>query len=150
MVKAVRQPSPQQESVEIVSAIKDRVPVASLWSAHTEAPETEAHPAGAVDLLRMRVAALRGEDRDSAVAMSDGDGEMLGLLSRFFFGGGDAASPRAVWNPFRRTIVPRPSPYCRGSLLVVSTVEFHCASTGEFHWFDQEECRSRCHVHEYA
>ena len=38
----------------------------------------------------------------------------------------------------------RPSPYCRGSLLVTSTSEFHCGKS----WFDQGACRFHwCHVH---
>ena len=41
-------------------------PVAPQWSASEKAPGAEAHPAGALELLRMRVAALRAdEDRAS-------------------------------------------------------------------------------------
>ena len=85
-LEAVRQSSPRQESVETVSATKDRVPLRRSGAPAKQRRGAEAHPAGAVELLRMRVAALRaGEERasqDSEVAMSNGHGDMPVLLSR--------------------------------------------------------------------
>ena len=54
------QSSPRQESVETVSVTKDRVPLRRSGAPAKKRPEAEAHPAGAVHFLRMRVASPRG------------------------------------------------------------------------------------------
>ena len=84
-LEAVRQSSPRQESVETVSVNEDRVPLRCSGAPAKKRRRTETCPAGAVDLFRMRVAAPRrrgASPQDSEVAMSNGHGEMLGLLAR--------------------------------------------------------------------
>ena len=81
----VRQSSPRQESVEPVCVNKDRVPLRRSGAPAKKRRGTETCPAGAVDLLRMRVAAPRrrgASPQDSEVAMKNGHREMLGLLAR--------------------------------------------------------------------
>ena len=81
-----------------MSVTKDRVPLRRSGAPAKKRPEAEAHPAGAVHFLRMRVASPRGRGAsppDPEVAMSNGHGEMPGLLSRFAGGGGDATAPPA-------------------------------------------------------
>ena len=85
--------------METVSVNRDRVPLRRSGAPAKKRRVTETHTVGAVDFLRIRVAALRARARgastqDSEVAMSDGHGEMSRLLGRFAGGSGDDDAAR--------------------------------------------------------
>ena len=100
-LEAVRQSSPRQESVETVSVTKDRVPLRRSGAPAKKRRGAEAHPAGAVDFLRMRVDALRaGEERAPKTrrwlcrAVTE---RCLDCSADLAGGGGDATTPRRVF-----------------------------------------------------